>query len=56
MRLRNAFVLAALTFLLSACGSESITGPELRGEDASPAAGIGWAGGQGYAQPTDGDT
>jgi len=56
MRLRNAFVLAALAIILTACGSESITGSQLRGDDASPSAGIGWAGGQGYTAPTDGDT
>jgi len=57
MRIRHALALAALAFLLSACGSESITAPEKRADDASPAAGIGWAGGGGRtADPSGGQT
>ena len=58
MRLRHAFVLAALAFLLSACGSGTITGPETKAGDAAAASGsIGWGGAGGRsAEPTGGDS
>jgi hypothetical protein len=52
MRLRNAFVLAALAFLLTACGSESITAPEVSAPD-QPTMNGGWAGGGGRAEEAD---
>ncbi|HEU4451730.1 MAG TPA: hypothetical protein VFR81_01685 [Longimicrobium sp.] len=48
MRLRHAFVLAALAFLLSACGSGTITASDISSPD-QPSTSGGWAGGGGRA-------
>jgi ABC-type glycerol-3-phosphate transport system substrate-binding protein len=52
MKFRNALVLAALAFVLTACGSASITGPETSAPDQPTMSG-GWAGGNGRAEQTD---
>lgn len=52
MRVRHVFALAALAFLLSACGADAITGPETRSPDGALYNG-GWMGGPGaVARPT----
>jgi hypothetical protein len=51
MRLRNVFVLAALALLLTACGSESITAPEVP-TPGQPTMNGGWAGGNGRTAET----
>ena len=57
MRVRHTFALAALALLLSACGADAITGPEVREAPGVPAysgGGGGWMGGSGATQqPTD---
>jgi hypothetical protein len=52
MRVRHLFALAALSLLLSACGADAITAPEVREVSAQPAyyGGGGWIGGGGRAQ------
>ena len=50
MRIRHAFALAALAFLLSACGS-AITAPEIPTPD-QPTMNGGWAGGGGRTADT----
>lgn len=49
MRVRHLFALAALSLLLSACGADSITAPEVKSQQAALYSG-GWMGGPGAVQ------